>query len=58
MLCTLFDDERAKTLLEETLGGMNVQVQDLSDALYYFPHMPLARCSAVCSSLSPRSATK
>lgn len=43
MLCTLFADERAKTLLEETLGGMNVQVQNLSDALYYFPHMPLGQ---------------
>ncbi len=43
MLCIVNADARAKHIVEEKLESLHIDVSDMEDALYYFPHRPVGQ---------------
>ena len=56
MLTTLYDDERAKNILECGMQEFGIDPNDLSDCLYYFPHRAIGKVlKRLCNNVDDRS---
>jgi beta-glucosidase len=56
MLTTLYDDERARNILECGMQEFGIDPNDLSDCLYYFPHRAIGKVlKRLCNNVDDRS---
>ena len=43
MLCVIHADERAAKIIDAQLEALHIDVSDMADALYYFPHREIGQ---------------